>query len=357
MSLLSLLKKELHWSKRNVLALIFLLVIIPVFFAGTSIVFQDILPRDIPVAVVPEDENVSDTEVNLVTNSTKVWTDPSQPDTRSKAERMLERESVYAIVVVPPDYLEPGSNATFTLIIDGRITPFQSPSQLIQDLLEFEIQDAATISEDVTVEREIVGEDIGFEEYLYPTFLMALIMFFAFTYVPYSLRREAKVLDRLRVEASLESLVASKLLYLTSLMVVPMAVFHFTSNYYDYGVNTASPWAIGTLLLTFLFLATVATTIMVLTRFGGVGQFANLVVLLALITLSGLVFPMGFFSSIRTTIAKLLPTHYAMITVRSLMLKGSEPGLFFDWMAMLGLVFLVSVLALEGAIVYYRRSS
>lgn len=357
MSLVALLKKELHWSKRNLLVLIFLLLIIPGFFAATSVIFQDIVPRDLPVAVVAENENVSDDEVSFVENGIKTWTKPNTADTRAKAERMLERESVYAIVVVPPDYLAEGSNATFSLVIDGRIAPFLEPSELIQDLIEFELQAADAISDDVSVEREIIGEEKTLAEYLFPTFMMGLLIFFAFTYVPYSLRRDAPVIERLRVESSLEAVVSAKLLYVTALMVIPIAVFHGAVHYYDYGVNTISLWAIGILLLTFVFLSTVSMTIMIFTRFSGSGQFVNLVMMLGLIALSGLAFPLGFFSPLRTTIAQVLPTYYSMVMVRSFMLKDVDPGLFSDWLVGLVALQIAALVALKGTIVYYRRSS
>ena len=357
MALGPLFRKELLWSRRHVLVLVFLLLVIPVFFAGASVVFQDIIPEDIPVAVIAEDDEVTDAEVELVAQSITEWTDPTTLESREEAEELLERESVYAIIVVPHGYLEPESSATFTLVIDGTIAPFQSPSELVQEFIEVELQDTEFISDDVSVEREIVGEERGFEEFLYPTFIMGLLLFFAFTYVPYTVRQELPVLDRLRVEASLEALLATKLVSLTALMVLPILVFHAVATYYGYGVDTSAPWAVGVLLLTFLFLSTVSVTIVVLARFSSVGQFVNLVVLLGLAGLSGLVFPLGFFSSLRTTIAQLLPTHYAMITVRSLMLKGSDVALFADWLAMLVVLQALALVALKGAVVYYRRTS
>jgi ABC-2 type transport system permease protein len=96
-------------------------------------------------------------------------------------------------------------------------------------------------------------------------------------------------------------------------------------------------------------------TIVILTRFSAVGQFVNVVLLLGLTALSALAFPLGFFSSIRTTVAQLLPTYYAMVQVRSVMLKGSNLTTFGDWL--LGLVALIglALVALKLAIVRYRR--
>lgn len=357
MSLLALLKKELHWSKRNVLLLLFLLLVIPLFFAGVTTIFQDVVPRDTPVAVVAADEDVNDTELTFVEAGINRWTEPTRADSRAAADELLTRESVYAIVVVPPDYLANDSNATFRLVVDGTITPYQAPSEFIRDLVQFELRSSGAISDGVTVEREMIRQERNFAEYLYPTFMLAFLVFVAFTYVPFSLRRDGSVIDRLRVEASLESVVTAKLLFLTALMIVPLLVFHLSAIALGYGVASASPWAFAVLLLTFLTLSTVSLAIMILTRFTGRGQFINLIVMLGVLALSALVFPLGFFSPVRTAIAQLLPTHYAMIVVRSLILKDVGIDLFTDWLLMLVGVQLLAIVALEFAIVTYRRRS
>ncbi len=353
MSLGSLLRKEIHWSKRHVLVLGFLLIALPLFFAGTSFLFQDVIPRDVPVAVVAEDESVTALEMGLVRGGMAPYTSPTGATSESEAKRMLERESVYAIVTVPPD-LEEGENR-FTLTIDGSIVPFQSPSQVIQDLVEVELDRIGTT--DVTVQREVVGAEKRLPEYLFPSFLMALVIFFAFTYVPYSLGREEAVLDRLRVETSLEWLVVSKLVYLTTLMLVPILVFHSLALYYGYAIASLAPGGVFVLLLTFALLGTVSSAILILTRFSGAGQFANLLLMLGLLALSGLAFPLGFFSPLRTQVAQLLPTHYAMIAVRSFMLKGSSIGTFADWLAALAGLLVLALGVLKGSIVYYRRTA
>jgi len=353
MPLRSLVEKELHWSKRHVLVLVFLLIALPLFFAGTSFLFQDVIPREVPVAVVAEDESVSNVDIGLVRGGMAPYTDPIYAESRAAADRMLERESVYAIVTVPPD-LRSGQS-TFTLTVDGSIVPFQSSSEVIQDLIEIELNRIEAA--DISVEREIVGEEKALPEYLLPSFLMTLMIFFAFTYVPYTIRRDRVVLDRLRVESSLEAILGAKLLYMTSLMLVPILVFHVIATYYGYAIASFAPGAVFVLLLTFALLATISSTVVILTRFSGAGQFANLLAMLGLIALSGLAFPLGFFSPIRTQLARLLPTHYAMITVRSLMLKGSSVTAFRDWIIALVVLLLLALLGLKGSISYYRRKS
>lgn len=353
MSLFSLLKKELQWSRRNLLLLVFLLVLLPGFFAGTSVAFQEVLPRDVPVAVVAENDQVGEEELTIVKGGLTVFTDPAVVETTSGAERMLDREAVYAIVEVPPDITESGVDATFTLTVDGSIVPFLEPSDVIGSLMRFQLDE--TLPADVSVDRTVVGDELELPEYLFPTVLMSLVIFVGFTYVPYDLSREAAVLDRLRVEASLEAVVLSKLLYTTVLMLVPVFVFHVAALYFGYDVHSLAPGALLAFATTFLLVSTVSTTIMVLTRFSVVGRFLNVVLMLAVLGLSGLAFPVGFFSTIRTTIVRILPTHYAMIIARSMMLKDVGLTAFADWIGILVGLVLAGGLALQLVIVRYRR--
>lgn len=355
MALRSLLKKELRWSRRNATVFLFLVVVIPGFLAGTSVLFQDLVPRNAPVAVVPADDTVSQEDLETVAGTIDSFTDPTVLDSQRQAQRQLERESVYGIVVVPPDMTAPDANVTVGLLVDGNVAPFHSPSQVIDRLMAFHLD--RTFDATVSTDREVQHGLRDLPEYLYPTFLMTIVIFVAFTYVPLIFEREASVMDRVRIESSLEALVATKLLFLTGLMAVPIGVFHLAAVWYGYDIDSLDPGAVLVLLVTFFLLASVSTTVMVLSRFSTAGRFVNLAVMLGLLALSALAFPLGFFSTARTVIAQLLPTHYAMIIVRSLMLKDTALVTFLDWIGVLLALCLLSVFALEGALVYYRRWS
>lgn len=355
MSLRSLLEKEVHWGLRNVLVLVFLLVILPGFFAGTSVVFQDVLPRDVPVAVAPAEDSVDTGHLDTVEGTIASFTDPTRVDSVEEGRAMLERESVYAVVEVPPNLDDPTAEPEFRLIVDGAIVPFLSPSGILESVLGTEMD--RLFDADVTADRTVVGQEKTLPEYLYPTFLLTLVIVVAFSYVPYNLKNESTVLDRLRVETSLEAVVAAKLLFFTGLVLVPILVFHVGALYYGYAVSTLAPGAIAVLLGTFLLLSTVSSAVMVLSRFSGVGLFVNVTAMLGVLGLSALAFPLGFFSSLRTTVAQLLPTYYAGVITRSLMLKGSSLGTFGDWLTGLVGCLVVAVVALEGSIIVYRRRS
>ena len=357
MSLLPLLGKELRLTRRNLFVLAFLLVVLPAFFVASTTVFQETVPRDVPVAVVAGDETVSGGELALAGSGLSLFTDPTIVESRSAAVDRLEREQVYAIIEIPGGLFETDRGGTVTVTVDGSIVPFLEPSEVITSIAGSQLTDVPGVDGAVDTERIVQGEQKTLPEYLFPVFLVVLAMVVAFVFVPADLARETAALDRLRTETSLRAIAAAKLIYYTGLLLVPLAVFTLGGAVFGYDVRPLSPLAVLGLVLGFVILAAISMTITVLTRFQASGRFLNVVLLLGTIGLSGLAFPVGFFSPVRTTIARLLPTHYAMITIRSGMLKGAGVGDFFGWLAGLAVLAAVCVGALAASLAYYRRTS
>jgi hypothetical protein len=50
MLFIPLLRKEVHWSKRNLVVLGFLLLLVPVAFGMTSVAFQETVPENVDEA-------------------------------------------------------------------------------------------------------------------------------------------------------------------------------------------------------------------------------------------------------------------------------------------------------------------
>ncbi|MHB9285824.1 ABC transporter permease [Halobacteriales archaeon Cl-PHB] len=356
MSLRSLLTKEVHWSRHNLFALLFVLLLLPGFFAYTSIAFQDVVPRDTPVAVVAGDDDVSDDELTTVKGGMTFFSEPKTVESLGQAREMLHREMVYGVMEVPSGIFDENeTNATFVLHVDGSVVPFKEPSKALQGLMASRLD--ARLPADISVERVVVGNDNSLSEYLVPIFLMGVIMLFAFTYVPYNLARESNALDRIRAESSLETLVTAKLVYFAALMLVPILVFQAAAGILGYAVSAVAIGPILIFLLTFVYLTALSMAIMVVTRFGTFGRFLNVVVLLGLIAFSGLAYPVGYFSPLRKELVRLIPTHYSMIVARSTMLKDVGLGLFTDWLVALVGVTLVTLAALKLSVVYYRRTT
>ena len=355
MNILSLLRKEVLWSRHRILTLVFLLLLLPGFFALTTVVFQTVVPEDAPIAVVPENENVSEDGLTIIEGGASLFSDPERYENKSEAMRALRRESVYAVLEVPPGILnESEQNATFSLYIDGSMVPFQEPSKAIRSIMAFYLDE--NLPADVSVERVVVGEQHTLSEYLVPVFLMGIIMLFAFTYLPYNLAREADVLERLLVETSMDAVVATKILYMTLLMLVPISAFYAAALYLGYTVTFLSPAIIGIFLLTFVYLSAISASIMILTEFSTLGRFCNVAVMFGLLTFSSIVYPVGFFSPLRKEVARQIPLHYSMIIARSLTLKNLDIGLFTDWLLALCGFTLVTLLVLKLSIERYKRT-
>lgn len=355
MNLPSLFKKEVLWSRHRILVLLLLLVLLPSFFAYTTVAFQTVVPEDAPIAIVPENENVSENGMDIITGGASLFADPEVYENRSQAMTALRRESVYAVLEVPPGILDESTeNATFSLYVDGSIVPFGEPSKAIRGIMAFYLNE--NLPADVSVERVVMGADYTLSEYLIPVFLMGMLLLFAFTYVPYNLAQESDVLERLLVEASLEEVIVTKIGYFTALMCLPILSFAATAWYLDYGVTLLSPSVVGVLLLTFVYLTAISMSIMILTDFSTVGRFVNVAALFAVLTFSSLVYPVGFFSPLRQEIARLMPLHYSMIMARSLSMKDVSVTLFTDWLLVLVGFTAATAVLLKLSIIRYERT-
>lgn len=355
MSLRSLLRKEAYWSRRHALGLAFVLLVLPGFFAASSLLFQDVIPRNTPVAVVPQDDTVSNEQLALISGGLGIYADPVSVDDERRARDLLRREAVYAIIEVPPGVDEAGNDVTFRLTVDGSIVPFKEPSKAIGSLLAARLD--SFLDANVDVERRVVGADHDLSAYLLPIALLVLLMLFAFTYVPYTLAAEAPALDRIRLSSSLEALVGAKLASVTLLAFVPIVAFQGAIAVLGYDVDALAPAAVLALLLTFLMLAAISMAVTVVTRFGSTGRILNAVLFLGALVFSGLAYPVGYFSPLRKAIVRLMPTHYGAIVTRSAMLKDASVAEFGEWLLALAGVAVASLVVLELAVVYYRRSS
>ncbi|MFB6189107.1 MAG: ABC transporter permease, partial [Halapricum sp.] len=231
MSLRALLEKELRWSKHNVAALIVLLLVLPATFGYTSIAFQHVIPQDAPVAVVGSNKSVDNDNLEIVDAAASVFAQPVRYDSEQAAIRGLHREEVYAVVTVPPGLLNDSRRTRLNLTVDGSMVLFDKPSEAMMGILNYRLR--TSVSNSISVQRDIVGQKHTLAEYLIPILLMATMMLFAFTYVPYNLVSESRAIERVRTESSLESLIAAKLVYFTLLMLLPIGVF------------AAITWALG----------------------------------------------------------------------------------------------------------------
>ncbi|MDY6780065.1 MAG: ABC transporter permease [Halobacteria archaeon] len=355
MNLVALLRKEVVSKRHRILTVLFVMVVLPSVFAFTTVTFQNVIPRDTPVAVVPANDNVSSQNMDIAVGGITLYSDPKTYDSLDSALRALHREAVYAVIEVPPRLTRKTQNARFNLYIEGAMVPYKEPSESVTSLLGYYLR--TRLPADVTVERRVVGEEKTFPEYLVPVFFMGLVVLFSFTYLPYDLSKEEDVLDRLRTQTSLDSVVAAKLVFFSALLVLPLLTFAAVSKYLGYSVELLSPLALGVYLLTFLYLSSVSLAVTVVSKFSALGRFVNVVLMLGVVGFSSFVFPVGFFSPLRGYVARRMPTYYSMVIVRGASIKDLSASFYTDWLAGLALLTLVSLAALKLSIEHYRRTA
>lgn len=353
MSLGPLLRKEVTWVRHNLGALFVVLLLLPATFGLATGAFERVVPEDVPVAVVPASEDVTEDEVTALRAVTAVFASPTAYDTVPAARRALHREAVYGVVVVPPGLFDEGATADVRFLVEGEIVPYNQPSRAIANVLGARLD--SQLAADVSVTREVTGREATLSEYLLSAGVVILLATYAFTYVPYNVASERRVFRRLRVESSLGAVVASKFCLFGVLVSVPLVALQGAANVLGHDLNVLAPAALGTLLLTFGYLTAISLGVMFLTGFRAVGRFLNVAVLFGTLLLGNPVYPAGFFSPLRREIARFVPVHYSTLTTRGVALKGRSVGLYGDYLLVLGATTLVALAWLALSMAVYRR--
>lgn len=354
MDLPTLLRKELAWSRHHLGTLAILLILLPAAFGVGTLFFQHTFPEHTPIAVVGvNDATEDDTEIVVGAITASEFSDPVVYESSERAFTHLEREQVYAVVEVPGGLGDPGTASTVDIHVDGRITSYRVASTALVAILAT-VDDSFSLPGDVTAERHVIGTSVDLPAYLLPSFLMIFLMLLAFTYVPYALIREQRALDRLRIESSLDAMLAAKLTSLVPLAAVSAFIVYAVGLLLGYPLQPISIPLVGAYLLTFVYLSAISVSITLLTDFSTAGRVANVALFLVLVSVSNLVYPAGFFSEWGREAARLMPTHYSMIVARSHMLKDVDPGTFSDWWLPLVGVTLGAFLVLKLSTGWYK---
>jgi ABC-2 type transport system permease protein len=174
-------------------------------------------------------------------------------------------------------------------------------------------------------------------------------------YLPYQVREERRVMDRLRTETRLASVVASKLLFYGVLVVVPAATASAAARYYGYGFDALGAETLAVLGLSFLYMSAAGLAILFLMRLRQAAVFVNLGLAVGVLTLSGLVYPVGFYSAARRTVSRSLPTHYSLVALRGTMLRGESLAFYSRQLTWMAAAAAGAILLLGVAIRHYER--
>ena len=350
---LALIRKEAITVRRNLGLFLVLLVLVPAALAVGTSVYQQTIPQDIPVAVAPAEDATTETDMRFVRGAVSFFATPVEYDSRAAAVEAMAREEVYMTFVVPPDLTDDDAEVTITVITDAANAPLSDPAELTFDALETQFDSAFPAT--VTLEEESIGTERTLSEFMLPTALFALIVLYALVYLPYQVREERRVMDRLRTETRLELVVANKLLFYGALVVVPAATVSAAARYYDYGFDAMAPEPLAVLGLSFLYMAAAGLAVLFLMRLRQAAVFVNLGLAVGVLTLSGLIYPVGFYSAVRKGISRALPTHYSLVALRGTMLRGRPLAFYEEYLLWLAATTLAALLCLAAAIRHYER--
>ncbi|WP_049925654.1 ABC transporter permease [Halopiger goleimassiliensis] len=352
MDLLALLRKETIAARRNLALIVVVLVVLPAAIIGGTVVFQTTIPQDVPVGVTGTDDATAN-DIAIARAGVTTLATPIGYESTDDARAALAREDVYLVVEVPGDVTDPDANATVTVISDGAYVPLEEPVDESAALIERQFD--AALPADIHVEQERLGTDRTLSAFLVPTGAFAFVVLYALVFLPYQVRSERRVVDRLRTETRLETVLASKLLFYGGALAVPTAIVALATRRLGYDVAAAAPLSLLSLGLTFVFLSAVGLAICFAFDLRTSGLFVDLGIAVGVFAFSSLVFPAGFFSTIQGTIARMLPTYYAAVATRSGMLRDVPLTLYGDHLLWLGGTTLASLVALELALIRYRR--
>jgi len=344
--LLTHLRTEAYWARRRLPALVLLAVVLPATFAVGTVVFQDVVPEDAPVAVVPESGAVSEADRQAVTDVLSVAADPRQVDSPERAQRLLHRERVYAVVTVPPDVsAEAADPARIEYRVAGTVVPYRTPSRAIASELETGLDEFA--ARPIEVDHVEQAPSVELREYLAPGALLLLALLVGLGFVPRLVSEEREALPRLRMESSLSSVLAAKLIAGVVLTLVPLLVVAVTVTLLSYRVHPLNPTAVVAYVLLVVHLTALGMTLaLVLDR--RTAMVSNLALVLGLLLAGNPVYPRGFFSVARGRVADLVPLHHAAVAVRAGALRNSGLAAVSAELAVVALAALGTVAALFG---------
>lgn len=347
------LRREAIAIKRNLGLVVLLLIVLPGGLVAGTLIFDQTIPEDVPVGVVPAEDSTTDAELAVVEAGVTMFATPVDYEDSDRAREGLEREEIYLLIEVPNGLLDPNESVTVTLVSDQTFVPFQEPANISTTLIDVELGNS--VPANVTVDHERLGDSTTLSEYLVAVGLLAYVVVFAMLVVPHQLRNERSVIDRIQTDASMAHMVAAKVLFFGAVLVVPIAVVGFVSDAFGMSVGWYNPLSISTLMLTYVFLVGLSISVMILLGLRRSGLYVNAGLAAVVFVGSSFLFPVGFFSSARKTIARSVPTHYSVITTRGGMLRDAAPSLYTDYLIGLGIAAIVALAILVVSLRTYER--
>lgn len=320
---------EVRGARRNLVVLVVGFVLLPGLLMVGTIGFDQTLPEDVPIGVAPASSATTTDDLTVARGGVAVLGTPREYESREAAIRALDREEVYLVVVVPADVLGDSDEAVVEMISHGSTVPLADATGFLVAFLQNQLRNIGSTS--ITIDHHQRGSTYTLSEYLVPVGTTLFVLVLGLLYVPYNIRSDRQVLDRIRHQSHLEVYIGAKLLFYTALMGLVLGAIAIANLSLGYRIHPLSPATMVATGLLFLSTAAIASGIVFLTRLARVGLFVNLAVLIGIIGFGALLYPVGFFSPLRMEIARLLPPHYLAIILRGHLLRGDPMTLYADW--------------------------
>ena len=344
---------EAYAARRNLAVIAVGFILLPGLLMFGTLGFDQTLPEDIPIGIAPGDDATTENDLTLAQGGVALLGTPQRYETRENALRGLDREEVYLVILVPPDMLDEDSTAEFRMIAHGSAVPLLEATGLLAAFLDIELSSMLPGGADVVYEQR--GVEYTLSEYLIPTGLTLFTLVVGLLYVPYDVRNNRQVLDRIRHQSSLEAFIAAKLLFYTAMTAVVLGAIAAANLYLESRVEPLRLETAAAVGLLFVSTAAIGTGVLFITGLGRVALFVNLGVLIGIVGFGSLLYPVGFFSPVRMEIARSLPPHYLAVMLRGHLLRGDPFELYLEWYRLVGGYTIACIGFCWGSIRTYER--
>jgi len=323
-------------------SMLFFLFFLPLFFGAIFSSYTSAIPEGTPIAIVVG-PNVSQGDVWAIMTLARTFSHPHLVPSLNEALEGLQREQYYVVIEVKRfNGLE---NGEYVVYYDRTMTPVASISENLLMLLESRLGNAK-------VEAVGINKRVTLPEFFLPGLLLFLAMVVGFELVSDNTISERGVLPRLQLAGAVGKNFAVRLLVMVLLVFVQTVIIFAVYRVLDVKVGL-NPYVLGLLLLNTLLFALVGLLVTMLFRFEVQAKTFLHVLLGFLVFISGFFYPVGFFPEVLQRVARLIPTYYAGVLMRSLMFRPLNLALYTDYFA----VELGSLVVLMTAIVFlYRRA-
>jgi len=343
----TMLKKEILISKRNI-SIILLIILLPMVFGLLSGSFKKTIPRNTPVMIVPQNNDVTQDDMDYVEGWTSLFSKPVIGINDEEGIYRLQREEAYLVFVVPPNVTETMTGGgDFEILIDYSFVPVEKISEYVVHNVEIYFSTTSFRGSDIVLTK--INTRKTMPEYMLPGFIMLMISLMALTILPHNMYGERTVIRRLIIEHSFGSMVMAKIIFFIILAAIQLLILRWSEVIVEIETSNIGLETFIIVLLSVVYLSSISLSISFLTKFSNAGNLINTLFLFMIILFSGLFYPVGFFPTFLQKLSLIFPTYYSMIILRGVMLKEVDILFYSDWLIGLTLfsIFTFIVLAIS----------